>query len=187
MRVISHTSPAPRLLNSVVPELRETESPADQPNVPSRLKGGSLFAGNGRAIFVGILLGAVALSVAGVLYERHLAARHREEFARKLMLVAARSVSASPNIITTPAPIVVRITLDLLHVTAISLGHPRLAVINGEQVTEGDRITVHTPAASVTVTLQIVKIADSRIDLSDGTQVITARLEARDTTRTTRP
>src|SRR5205823_13666712 len=105
----------------------------------------------------------------------------------KLMLVAARSVSASPHIVTPPAPIVVQISLDLLHVTAISLGHPRLAVINGEQVAEGDRITVHTPAASVAVTLQIVRIADSRIDLTDGTQVITAQLEAHGTTRTTRP
>ena len=65
--------------------------PADKGNVPSWLKGGSLFAdtATARAVFVGILLGAVALSVVGAPYERHLAARQREE--------AARTVSSSPN------------------------------------------------------------------------------------------
>jgi hypothetical protein len=66
---------------------------------------------------------------------------------------------------------------DLLHVTAISLGHPRLAIINGQQVAEGERITVHTPTASVALSLKVLRIGDRRIDLSDGSQEITARLE----------
>lgn len=71
----------------------------------------------------------------------------------------------------------VQIRADLIHVTAISLGHPRLAIINGQQVAEGDRITVHTPTASVALSLKVLRIGDGRIDLSDGTQEITARLE----------
>jgi hypothetical protein len=62
-------------------------------------------------------------------------------------------------------------------VTAISLGHPRLAIINGQQVAEGEWITVHTPVASVALSLKVLRIGDGRIDLSDGTQEITARLE----------
>jgi hypothetical protein len=61
-------------------------------------------------------------------------------------------------------------------VSAIALGHPRLAVINGRSVAEGDSITVHTPSHAVAVTLRVVKIADGRISLTDGTQVITTRL-----------
>jgi hypothetical protein len=61
-------------------------------------------------------------------------------------------------------------------VTSIALGHPRLAVINGKQVTEGDLITVHTPTRSIAVTLRVLEISDRQVKLSDGTQVITAHL-----------
>jgi hypothetical protein len=93
-----------------------------------------------------------------------------------LLTVATRSISTSLHAITTPAPIVVQISADVIHVSAIALGHPRLAVINGRSVAEGDSITVHTPSRAVAVTLRVVKIADGRIDLTDGTQVITTRL-----------
>jgi hypothetical protein len=183
MRVLSTTTPAPRLLNTVAPELRENAA-TERSGLRARLKGAALFSGNGRAIFVGLFLGAVAFSAIGYLYERHQTAKHNEEAARKLMMVTVSSVSSSPEIVATPAPIMVQITLDLIHVTAISLGHPRLAVINGQQVAESDRITLHTPSASVTVSLQVVKIADGRIELSDGLNVITARLEAHGLTGT---
>ena len=179
MRVLSTTTPAPRLLNTVAPELRERGASTERSGLRARLKGAALFSGNGRAIFVGLFLGAVAFSAIGLLYERHQAAKHSEEAKRRLMMVTTSSVSSSPKTEVTPAPMMVQISLDLIHVTAISLGHPRLAVINGQQVTEGDRITLHTPSASVAVSLRIVKIADGSIDLSDGSHVITVRLEAR--------
>ena len=178
MRLLSTTTPAPRLLNTVAPELRENAA-TERPGLKARLKGSAFFSGNGRAIFVGIFLGAVVLLTIGFFYERRQAAKENEEAARKLMMVTASSLSSSPQTVATPAPIIVQISLDQIHVTAISLGHPRLAVINGQQVAEGDRIAIHTPTNSVTVSLQIVKIADGRIDLSDGLHVITARLEAR--------
>jgi hypothetical protein len=152
MRVISQTLPTPRLLHSVVPEFRESK--ADQAGGRFRLKGASLFTGNGRAIFLGIVLGAILLGTTGFFYTRYQSARRQEETRRKLLTVAAQS-----------------------HVTAISLGHPRLAIINGQQAAEGDQIVVHTPAASDAITLRILKILDGRIDLSDGTQVISVRLE----------
>jgi hypothetical protein len=42
---------------------------------------------------------------------------------------------------------------------------------------EGDSITISTPGQSAPVRLEVVKIADGVIDLSDGTQLITVRLE----------
>ena len=152
MRVISQTTPTPRLLHSVVPELRESK--AERIGGRFRLKGASLFTGNGRAIFLGIVLGAAVLSAIGISYTRYQSARRQEEAHRKLLTVAAHS-----------------------HVTAISLGHPRLAIINGQQAAEGDQIVVHTPAASAAITLRILKILDGRVDLSDGTQLISLRLE----------
>ena len=168
MRVLSRKTPAPRLLSSVVPEVRER--PAEPVSMKSRLQGASLFSGNGRAIFIGIVLGAVILSTISVVYVRRQATRSRAQDERKLLAVSTHSISPSE-------PIVVKISADQIHVSAISLGHPRLAIINGRQVGEGEQITIHTPAASVAVSLRVMKISDGQIQLSDGTQLITARLE----------
>ena len=143
----------------------------------SRLKGASLFSGNGRAIFLGIILGAALLSTIGIVYSRHRAAVQHEEARRKLLPATTRSVSSSEYPAAPPAPIMVQVRADMIHVTAISLGHPRLAIINNQQVSEGDLFTLHTPTASVALTLRVLKIGDGRIELSDGTQVIVARLE----------
>jgi len=136
----------------------------------SRIKGVSLFSGNGRAIFFGIVLGAALICAVSVLYVRHQAARRQAEEERQLVAVSTHSISP-------PQPIVIQISADLIHVTAISLGHPRLAIINGQQLGEGEQITIHTPSANIAVTLRVAKISDGRIDLSDGTQTISARLE----------
>jgi hypothetical protein len=168
MRLISQKTPAPRLLSTVVPEVRER--PPERISMRSRLKSVSLFSGNGRAIFLGIVLGGILLSTISIVYVRRQAAlRHAEE---QLKLLAVSTHSISP-----PEPIVVRISADLIHVSAISLGHPRLAIINGQLVGEGEYIMIHTPAASIAVSLRVLKIADGNIELSDGTQVIKARLE----------
>jgi hypothetical protein len=126
---------------------------------------------------LGILFGAALLTAIGFLYSRHRASIAYEEARQKLMNVSTESLSASRHAQVTPAPIMVQLRADLIHVTAISLGHPRLAIINGQQVAEGELITVHTPNAFVALTLKVLTIGDGRIDLTDGTQVITARLE----------
>lgn len=138
----------------------------------SRLKGVSLFTGNGRAIFLGLVAGAVFICVVSFLYRRQQVARQHAEEARRMVAVSTQSVSR-------PEPIVIQISADLIHVTAISLGHPRLATINGRTVAEGEFLTVHTPTANVAVTLRVSKISDGRIELSNGPQLITARLEVR--------
>jgi hypothetical protein len=61
-------------------------------------------------------------------------------------------------------------------VTAIVLGHPRLAVINGRSLAEGDNLVLHAPTMSVAITLRVLRISDGRIELTDGTQTITAQL-----------
>ena len=168
MRLISQKTAAPRLLSTVVPELRVR--PPERVSMRSRLKSVSLFSGNGRAIFVGIILGAVLLCTISVLYVRRQAALQNAEEERHLLAVSSHSISP-------PEPIVINISADLIHVSAISLGHPRLAIINGRLVGEGEQITIHTPTASVAVSLRILKISDGSIELSDGTQVIKARLD----------
>ena len=168
MRLISPKIAPPRLLSTVVTDVRE--KPPEHVSMRSRLKGASIFSGNGRAIFLGIVLGAVLLTMISVLYVRRVTARRHAEEERKLLPVSTNSLSM-------PEPIVVQMSADLIRVTAISMGHPRLAIINGQQVSEGEKITIHAPTASVAITLQVVKIGDGHIELSDGSQIIKARLD----------
>ncbi|MFN2541087.1 MAG: hypothetical protein ABR514_02815 [Chthoniobacterales bacterium] len=163
-----------RRLSSLEPEPLQTE--ADETDSQFQLQGSRLFSGNGRAIFIGIVAGSVLLSGAGYAFVRHERAK-REEMAVPLLLnVVTNTVSGSPHTVTAPAPVLVQLNADVIRVSAIALGHPRLAVINGRAVAEGDTLTVHTPVHSVAVTLRVIRIADGRVELSDGTQTIHARL-----------
>lgn len=154
MRIIWKSSPSPRLLNTVASDV--VGNKAELPARRFSLKSASLFSGNGRAIFVGLVVGAAILSILGIAYTRHQSSN-------------TPSVdSAGPSAL---------ILASQIHVSAISLGKPRLAIVNGKQVTEGESIIISTPDQPTAVRLRVVKIADSRVDLSTGTQVITARLE----------
>ena len=177
MDIVRSVQPAPRLLNTVVPDLRAKGGLAEEEDVKSDLEGARLFAGNGLAIFVGLVVGVLVLSTLGWLYGRHEQTKREALLATPIMLpVATDRISSSSHSAATPAPIVVQIAAEHIHVTSISLGHPRLAVINGQQVGEGDFVEVHAPTVVVTVKLRVLKIADGRIDLSDGTQVISTHL-----------
>lgn len=170
MRILWKSSPSPRLLNTVEPDVAPTK--AEPPAGRFSLKRSSLFSGNGTAIFAGIVVGAAILSILGITYTRHQSRKTQNEPGARAPAVTTSNTSpaesASPR---------ATILASQIHVSAISLGEPRLAIVNGKQVTEGESITISSPSQSAPVRLQVVKIADGRIDLSDGMQVITARLE----------
>jgi len=176
MHLIPSRMPEPRLLSSAVRNLPKTAEPAEDSSGRSRLKGDGLFTGNGRAIFIGLGVAAVVIFGSGWIFERHLSLKHDEVAVPKVIPVITQSVLGPPPSNATPRPVVVHINADVLRVSAIVLGHPRLAVINGHSVAEGDTFVLHTPTKSVAVTLRVLKISDGQIELSDGTQVITARL-----------
>lgn len=69
-----------------------------------------------------------------------------------------------------PPPPVVKISPEAIHVTAISLGQPRLAIVNGKQLGEGDEVVAEAAR------LRIVKISDGEVEFSSGAQVVLARL-----------
>jgi hypothetical protein len=168
MRLIWKSSPSPRLLNTVASEIagKKAEPPAGK----FSLKRASLFSGNGRAIFVGIVVGAAIFAILGVTYTRHQSHKRQREAG------ARAGAITTPNRADASGPSALILT-NQIQVSAISLGEPRLAIVNGKQVTEGESITITTPDQLTTLRLRIVRIADGRVDLSDGTQVITARLE----------
>jgi hypothetical protein len=165
MRIVSHTTPAPQLLKTA---LEQRERPPEGEQAGSDPTTDSSFSGKDRAIFAAVVLGAVLLCVLAIIHWRQKTAAHPVRNDVKLPAVSTRSVSEAP---------VVKTAAYQIHVSAISLGNPRMAIINGLLVGEGEQITLHPPAAPVAVTLQVRKISDGEIELSDGVQVIKARLE----------
>jgi hypothetical protein len=176
MELIPSKLPEPRLLSSIAPEPTQTDTASEAVDSPFQLQGSRIFSGNGRAIFIGLVAGGLLISAAGFGFVRHERAKREAMALPKLLNVVTHTVSGSPHTVTTPAPVVVQLNADVIRVSAIALGHPRLAIINGRAVGEGDTVTIHTPGHSVAITLRVLKIGDGRIDLTDGTQTISARL-----------
>ena len=164
MRVLPDKMARPRLLYSLEPDIPESDAPAQksESRTPS---------GRSRWIFMGVLF---VFSVAALVLSR--TSDHEPTVLRKLINAGTHRLSASPHSTAMPDPVIVQFQPEMIHVSAIALGHPRLAVINDKPVSEGDVIIVHAPTHSVAVTLRVVKIADGRIELSDGSHVFTAHL-----------
>ena len=79
--------------------------------------------------------------------------------------------------VTTRGAGTVPIAVSMIHVTAISLGDPSLAIVNGKRVAEGDEVALHPARSTAEVKLRVLKIGDGQIDLTDGTQVLSVHLE----------
>ena len=154
------------------PESRSSPEANDSPFV---LKGANTMSGNSRWLFYGAVIGAMLLSVGGIIFRQY-----RDKEGQTLQLptfIRARTQSlASPGSGGNPAPITINLSADMVRVSAIALGHPRLAVINGKTVTEGDSVTLQAPNSPVALILRIQKIGDGAIDMTDGKQLFSAQL-----------
>jgi hypothetical protein len=171
MRPLPSEKPRSRLLESIT-------GPAwPVPNEPTVAQSGSPVRRRPLLRFFYRSVAAV-LMLSGIVFwcTRRSAVRDEAVAIRKLIAVGTRMLSSAAHPTMPPSPIVVQLSTDLVQVTSIALGHPRLAVINGKQVAEGDTITVHTPARSVAITLRVLEISDRQVKLSDGTQLVTAHL-----------
>lgn len=173
VEILRNTTRSSRLLTSIAAsEGNEKNSPEEES--PFVLGGASIFAGNGRWIYIGIALGAVVISAWGFLFGPHMP--KFSSTPRKTVNVTVDGISSSPQTRATPEAVSVQILPENLRVTSISLGHPRLAVINDTPVTEGDYVMVHTVGAAVVVRLKVITISDGRVDLRNGTQLVCAHL-----------
>ena len=170
MRIISTSSPSPRLLNTVASDV--TAKKTERPTGRFSLKRASLFSGNGRAIFVGIVVGAVIFTILGVVYTGHQSRKKEIETVARVTPVSTPDMPSAGGA-DRPPPI----WASQIQISGIALGEPRLAIVNGKQVMEGQEITISIPNESTAVRLRVEKIADGQVDLSDGTRVITLRLE----------
>lgn len=84
---------------------------------------------------------AAAVCIAFLIWSGHLIRRAHREIGLPEPAAGSSPLStevSGPGIITT----------DVLHVTSISLGKVRLAVVNGQRVAEGDSLEVKTSAGT---------------------------------------
>ena len=176
MQVIPNIKPVPRLLNSAAAEVQAGSSTGSVKASKHRLQRTGTFGGNGRAIFIGLLLGALAVAAVGYLRSTDEAADTHLASVRKFFAVRTRSVSIANPSSGGNAALRVQIDPSMLRVTAIALGHPRLAIINGKEVTEGDSITLSSADGGISVSMRITNIVEGRIELTDGTEIVTAPL-----------
>jgi hypothetical protein len=64
---------------------------------------------------------------------------------------------------------------ELLHVTSIALGTPRLTIVNGKRLAEQDWLVVKTPNGEASV--RVILIQDGLVRFKHGGETIDARLQ----------
>jgi len=172
VQLVPNQLPQQRLIVSMDgPEKTQAPDVSDSPFV---LKGAGMMSGNSRWIFIGALIGAMLLSIGGIIFTHY-----RDKNGESLRLptfVKARTQALAGESGAPPAPIIIQLSADMVRVSAIALGHPRLAVINGKTVTEGEQVALQAPNSAVALILRIVRIGDGSIDLTDGKQMFSAKL-----------
>ncbi len=174
MHVVPHQEPSPRLLSTAALAVENRDGRSGKGS-KARLQREGMFTGNGRAIFVGLALGALLISATAFLANHHHAFDSELAAMRKFFAVRTRTV-VTPSHPAGAKRVAVDLSAASLRVTAIALGHPRMAIINGKEIVEGDSLTVQSRDAGVSVTLKVLKIADGEIDLTDGSQIVTTRM-----------
>jgi hypothetical protein len=171
MDILPSKVPTPRLLASAAPFAPDPNHVLDTgiPEAPLA-RGGGL----GRWWLLLIVVGAAAIVFCAHTFHWYENYRgHREV---RMIQVQTHRLAAAPHSVYTPAPLTIQYAPEMLRVSAIALGHPRLAVINGRSLAEGDELVLHAPTRNVAVTLRVTRIADGYVDLSDGSQTITTHL-----------
>jgi hypothetical protein len=173
MQLVPNQLPPERLIVSM--DAQESAAAPDTSDSPFVLKGAGMMSGNSRWIFIGAMIGAILLSIGGIIFSRYRDV-NGEPFHFQKSIRARTSTLVVKDSNEPPSAVVVPLSSDMVRVSAIALGHPRLAVINGKTVTEGDNVMLQAPNSAVALILRVVKIGDGSIDLSDGKKMFSAQL-----------
>jgi len=70
----------------------------------------------------------------------------------------------------------VPVSPDLLHVTSIAMGTPRLAIVNGKRLAEDDWLIVNAPLGAAS--LRVISIEDGLVRFKHGGETIDIKLQA---------
>jgi hypothetical protein len=71
--------------------------------------------------------------------------------------------------------VLIPLSPDLIHVTSVALGNPRLAIVNGKRLAEEDWLVIKTPNGEASV--RVVSIQDGFVRFKHGGNTIDSRLQ----------
>ena len=163
MQLVPNQTPPRRLIYSM--DAQDIPSVQQSPDSPS-----------GRWKYIAIGIGLVLICATAIIFGWPASEPGKRFGVGNFIKARTQSLATARDSSEVPAPIVIQLSTDMIRVSAISLGHPRLAVINGETVAEGEQVRLETPKSPVSLTLRVVRIGDGWIDLSDGKRIFSARL-----------
>jgi hypothetical protein len=161
MQIIAR-KPQPRLLQSAVssPEVQPTTPPVEQ----------RTFFSTARLALIGGIALVLILVAGGAIYWIQ-----SERYPVVVTIgVPDRGASGDP-LANRPGPLV-PVKPEMLHVSSIALGNPRLAIVNGKRLAENDWLVVSTPLGAASV--RVSQIEDGVVRFRHGGETISAKLQA---------
>jgi hypothetical protein len=159
LRMAPNEKPRPRLLSTAA-------------SSPVSLAPPELAPQRRRSVFVTLWLVFVAAAIAGAIAA---GADHffgHEDSAKSPPISVLKPIRQA---LPTPPKPPLDVPESALHVTAIVLGAPPLAIVNGKQLSEGDWLEVRMDAG--VAALHVVKIEDGLVRFAYGGRVIDARFD----------
>ena len=157
MKIIAR-KPQPRLLQSAV---SSPETPATTPPVERRTFGA-------RLALIGIALALVLLAGGAIYWVQS------ERYPVVVTIAVPDRGAAGDPLANRPGPLV-PIKPELLHVSSIALGNPRLTIVNGKRLAENDWLVVSTPLGDGSV--RVIQIEDGVVRFRHGGETISAKLQ----------
>src|SRR2546423_14977041 len=104
MQLVPNHVPPERLISSM--EAQESTSIEVASDSPFVLKGAGMMSGNARWVFIGAMIGALLLSVGGIIFGRHMQ-KENGRFNFPTFIKARTHHLAEPGSAKPPAPIVI--------------------------------------------------------------------------------
>ena len=158
---IIERKPQRRLLQSAVtnPELQSAPGATDQ--------GSGLSSARRIALIGGIIL-LFLLLAGGVLYWI------QSERYPVVVTIGVPDRDASQDPLGKRAGPLVPVNPEMLHVSSIALGNPRLTIVNGKRLAEGDWLIVSTPVGPASV--RCIQIEDGIVRFRHGGETLSAKL-----------
>jgi hypothetical protein len=161
MQIIAR-QPQPSLLHSAStnPELQSLADPAvDRP----------LLSRTARIVLIAGILLTVIIVAAGVAYWIQ-----SQRYPVVVTIGVPDNGASGDPLGRRPGPLV-PVNPEMLHLSSIALGNPRLTIVNGKRLAEGEWLVISTPRGDASV--RIIQIEDGLVRFKHGGETMSAKLQ----------
>ena len=137
-----------------------------EPQTSSEISDDESSSGRHLLVILIILLGFAIFAAGGIYWYQ----------TRYFPVVVAISPPDRPDKDTLGKPVaLIPLAPDLIHVTSIALGNPRLAIVNGKRLAEEDWLVIKTPNGEASV--RVISIQDGFVRFKHGGNTVDAKLQ----------